>query len=161
MDELPSRKPNRLRGFAYDSDGKYFLTLCAREKQKLFGEIVRTGAMQAPAVVLSPIGAAVEKYIRSADRAAGITVEKYVIMPNHVHVLVAVCGSTAAHRPSAAAIPQMVAALKRMTNREIGQNVFQRSFHDHIIRGDADYRMIWQYIEHNPAKWDQDCFFVP
>ena len=37
--------------------------------------------------------------------------------------------------------------------------VFQRSYHDHIVRGEKDYKAIWEYIEHNPAQWDKDCFY--
>ena len=38
-------------------------------------------------------------------------------------------------------------------------DLFQRSFHDHIIRGEADYREIWEYIDGNPARWGEDCFY--
>ncbi len=57
------------------------------------------------------------------------------------------------------AVPNAVSGFKRLVNRELGQNIWQRSFHDHIIRGDADYREIWEYIENNPARWREDCFF--
>ena len=41
----------------------------------------------------------------------------------------------------------------------IKERVFQRSYHDHVIRGQADYDMIWQYICNNPLNWEKDCFF--
>ena len=41
----------------------------------------------------------------------------------------------------------------------VNGHLFQRSFHDHIIRTENDYRMIWQYIDNNPAKWAEDRFY--
>ena len=42
----------------------------------------------------------------------------------------------------------------------MGANIFQRSYHDHVIRDEADYLRIWQYIDTNPAKWEEDCFYI-
>ena len=39
------------------------------------------------------------------------------------------------------------------------KRLWQRSFHDHIIRNKNDYEMIWKYIDVNPAKWENDCFY--
>ena len=52
-----------------------------------------------------------------------------------------------------------VSTLKRFVNSEVGANIFQRSFHDHIIRGEDDYKKIWEYIDTNPVKWQDDCFY--
>ena len=57
-------------------------------------------------------------------------------------------------------LPHAIATLKRFVNRDVGYNVFQRSFHDHVVRGEQDYRDVWNYIEHNPQQWREDCFFV-
>ena len=89
--------------------------------------------------------------------------EKYVIMPNHIHMILAIessGGPSRAPAPTNAMIPRTVASLKRFCNREIGENIFQRSYHDHVIRDEADYRRIWHYIDTNPAKWEADCFFT-
>lgn len=40
-----------------------------------------------------------------------------------------------------------------------GFSIWQKSFHDHIIRGEADYLRIWHYIDTNPAKWREDCYY--
>ena len=37
--------------------------------------------------------------------------------------------------------------------------IFQISFHDHIIRGEKDYRKIWEYIDTNVNRWENDCFY--
>ncbi len=41
----------------------------------------------------------------------------------------------------------------------MGKTVWQRGYHDHIIRSEADYLRIWDYIDTNPAKWREDCYY--
>ena len=55
--------------------------------------------------------------------------------------------------PTNAIIPQIVSGLKRLVNKEIGFNIWQRSYHDHVIRDEEDYYNTWQYIEGNPKRW--------
>jgi len=51
---------------------------------------------------------------------------------------------------------------KRKNMREINpqMNVWQRGYHNRIIRNENDYLRIWQYIDENPAKWPEDKYFV-
>ena len=108
-----------------------------------------------------------EKYIRSSDRITGLTVDKYVIMPNHVHLLLRVegirfetnSGPPRASAPTTAMLPNAVGAIKRLTQRELGQTIFRRSYHEHVIRGEEDYRQIWEYIGTNPAKWAEYRYY--
>lgn len=51
-------------------------------------------------------------------------------------------------------------AMKRLVSKEVGANIWQRSFHEHVIRGAEDYAMIWDYIEQNPAKWTEDRYYA-
>lgn len=90
-----------------------------------------------------------------------MTVEKFVIMPNHIHMLLLVnnlVGMSRAPSPTNEKIPHFVSTLKRLCNKEIGQNIFQRSYHDHIIRNENDYRKVYAYIESNPSKWTEDKY---
>ena len=50
--------------------------------------------------------------------------------------------------------------MKGIATKQIGYNIWQKSFHDHIIRTDSDYEMIWEYIDTNPARWETDCFYT-
>ena len=114
--------------------------------------------LDAPQIILSATGKIVEKYILSSERIQGILVAKYVIMPNHIHLLVCIDqtnGTSGAPSPTNYAIPRMVSALKRLVNRQVGQNIFQRSYYDHVIRDEADYLEKWNYIDTNPARWLQ------
>ena len=93
-----------------------------------------------------------------------VRVEKYVIMPNHIHILLIVemdtSGTPRASSPTMGIVPRFVSALKRLSNQEIGEDIFQRSYHDHVIRGKKDYLKIWEYMENNPKKWELDCFYA-
>ena len=48
---------------------------------------------------------------------------------------------------------------KRVHRTHPDMKVWQRSFHDHIIRDEQDYILIWEYIDNNPVKWEEDCFY--
>ncbi len=89
-----------------------------------------------------------------------VCIDKYVIMPNHIHLILEVKndGMSQAPSPTNAIVPKFISLFKRYCNREYGKNIFQRSFHDHIIRDENDYLKIWNYIDTNPQKWQEDCF---
>jgi len=37
--------------------------------------------------------------------------------------------------------------------------VWQKSYYEHIIRNEQDYKEIYEYIENNPLKWELDKYF--
>ena len=161
--EFSKRKNIRLKKYVYSENGAYFITICTKDKQKLFGHIVGGGAFDAPKIVLSPQGEIVEKYILSTNNIPNLKVDKYVIMPNHIHLLLSIensNGTSWAPSPTNNQISLAISTLKRFVNKEIGCNVFQRSFYDHVIRNQIDYNEIWEYIENNPAKWLEDKFYT-
>ncbi len=162
--DLPIRKPNRLPNFDYSTPGAYFITICTKDKQCRLGRIVGGGAFDAPQMKPNRIGVIVEKNILSGNLISGVSVDKYVIMPNHIHMILLVTslyadGTSRAPSPTNAVIPHFVSVFKRFCHRDIGEQIFQRSYHDHVIRGEKDYLKIWEYIENNPAKWEEDCFY--
>ena len=163
--ELPNRRPNRLPYFDYSTPGAYFITICTDGRIPCLGHIVGGGAFDAPIVRLSKYGEVVRKHILSGNRIPSITVDKFIIMPNHIHLILfvdetACTGTSRAPSPTNAVIPHFVSTLKRFCHRDIGKTIFQRSYHDHVIRNEASYLKIWQYIDNNPALWQEDCFFV-
>ncbi|MCR4615434.1 MAG: transposase [Clostridiales bacterium] len=85
-----------------------------------------------------------------------MNVENFVIMPNHVHILLeSSCNLQGSPRSSTPTnrVSNFVAALKKFTEKEAGIKLWQRSFHDHIIRDEEDYLHHIQYINENPEKW--------
>jgi len=159
------RKALRLPSYDYSRAGVYFLTLCAKDKAPLFGKVcVGGGALDAPKVELSAYGAVVERWIADCtDKYENLAILKYVIMPNHVHLIVELRdGPSRAPAPTRAnqTIPSFASALKRMTGRYCGVAIWQRGYYDHVIRNDADFLRVWNYIDTNPAKWAEDEYFV-
>ena len=163
--DRPKRKPTRLSCFDYSTPGAYFLTLCTKDKRCILGQIVGGGAFDAPHTQLTSIGKLVQKHILSGSNISGVTVDKFVIMPNHIHMILfldetACTGPSRAPAPTNAVIPHFISTFKRFCHRDLGEVIFQRSYHDHVIRGEADYLKIWQYIDTNPTKWQEDCFYI-
>lgn len=89
-----------------------------------------------------------------------IKIEKYVIMPNHVHLLITLCNEKQSDSPQNSRIPFWVSTFKRFTNKTSGQDLWQRSYYDHIIRDEEDFLIKWNYIDSNPAKWTLDDMYV-
>ena len=164
--DLPQRKPNRLPYYNYSTPGAYFITICTQNKDPILSKIVGGGALDAPTIRLTEVGQIVQQHIASGNNMNGISIDKYVIMPNHIHIILIVDAVTAGGTskvpsPANALIPHFVSTLKRFCNRDIGRNIFQRSYHDHVIRDEQDYQKIWAYIDNNPARWQEDCFYTP
>ena len=61
--------------------------------------------------------------------------------------------------PANAVVPAFVSTWKRFVSRQAGVSLFQRSYYDHIIRSEADYRRIADYIGTNPTRWREDRFY--
>ncbi len=163
---LPTRKPTRLKEFDYSAEGAYFITICTHNRKMLFSNIV--GAIhESPATELNQNGKIIDDYIKQLNSRFGLFVDKYVIMPNHIHIIIvinerSIRESTLQKR---SIISNAIGYLKMNASRDIHKNgynekIWQRSFHDHVIRNEKDYLKIWNYIDTNPFKWEDDCFYV-
>ena len=236
---LPDRKIIRLAEYDYNVDGVYFITICSKSREKIFSEIKtekRSDGSDTVNVELTEVGKTAEKYILSSERIDGVKIDDYVIMPNHIHIIVALecsgsknCGTsgapsptaslcnntdefsggtsrapsptaslcnntddfnsgtsrapsptdslcnnanefsggtsgapspTASHTPANAKLPRVIAAFKRLCNKETGYNVFQRSYMEHIIRDFDDYVVRKNYITNNPIRWIEDKYYI-
>ena len=190
--DRPKRKSNRLTGYDYREYGSYFVTLCTYERQCIFGAIRRDSPCGCPQVYdsypvmeYSNLGKIAVECINELKEYGDITVEKYIIMPNHIHAIINIVykdleensvyttdsrkGCPYANITSSVSVSDFVGRYKSMVaNRWLKQckikNVFmgqiwQRSFHDHIIRNEKDFQRIWEYIENNPYNWEKDCFY--
>ena len=162
--ELPKRKPTRLKGYDYSTPGIYFLTVCVKDRKKLLGEIVVCGDFDAQQMILSEYGQILDKYIKLMNgKYAHIKVDKYVIMPNHFHLILSITdyknGASETAAPYNNETSKFISLLKRYCNREYGENIWQSSCNDHIIRGQKDYQKIWEYIDTNVIRWQKDCFY--
>jgi REP element-mobilizing transposase RayT len=161
--ELPNRKRNRLGEFNYSAEGEYFITICVKDRREILSEIVGDDACDVPQIKLSSYGKILEKHISEmSGNFKGINVYNYVIMPNHVHLILQILygdGTSQASSPTKAHIPMFVSQLKRNCNHEIGENIWQRSYHDRVIRNGDEFEKIDTYVRENPYLWKKDCFY--
>ena len=157
--DFPKRKPNRLRDYDYSTPGAYFITICAKDRKQLLGKIVGDDAHIVPKNYLSNYGLICDKYINSINvKYENVTVDKYVIMPNHIHLIIFLNGTMWASSPTNN-IESIIRSFKTMVTKEIGISIWQRSYHDHVIRDENDYKKIWEYIDNNVTQWEMDCFY--
>ncbi len=159
--DLPHRKPTRLPEFDYSSAGAYFITICIQDRKNILAHIVGGGVLDAPTAVLSAVGKIVEHHLQNATEIPGVHVDKYVIMPNHIHIVLLVDAqeNNPSTMPSNHKVPRFVSGLKRLCHKTAGMKFFQRSYHDHVIRNVQDYLRIWEYVDNNPARWAEDCYY--
>ncbi len=158
------RKNPRLDGFDYSRDGAYFITICTFNRKRILSDIiVGTGVLDCPKIDLLYHGKIADKYIREMnDFYDNVSVDKYVIMPDHIHLILSIKnGQLGTPVPTNtnfkidnknSQVAKFVSTFKRFCNKEYGENIWQARYFDHIIRNENDYREIWEYIENNPYK---------
>ena len=176
--ELPKRKPTRLKNFDYSSIGAYFVTICTRDRMNILSEIVKTdftdtdkttnsavGEGLAPpefTVELKPCGEIAKEQLRLIEeRFPSVTVEDYVIMPDHIHAIIFLHENAGGASPSPT-LNDVVCAFKSLTSRSCKQKygiekMFQRSSAEHIVRDRDDYETRRKYIYENPKRWYYKC----
>jgi len=176
------RQTNRLPGRDYSRRGCYYVTICTRDRACLFGE-VRDGEMR-----LNGYGqVAHDEWYRSADIRAELALDAFVVMPNHVHGIVFIDGQegdppvapTLINGPRPRSLGSFIAGYKSSVTRRIGRaqagvgatggspslgkprTVWQRNYHDHIVRNGIGLSKIRRYIQDNPREWETDDHYVP
>ncbi len=165
------RRSIRLKDWDYSEAGAYFVTIVTYQRAMLFGEIV------AGALTLSPGGEIVkQEWLKSEVIRKEITLDEFIVMPNHLHAIVWInnppeFASKETERSSndlICIIPRSLGSmmigfkssatsrLNRMRNTP-GCSVWQRSYHDHIIRNAQELQAIRAYIQNNPLNWQLDA----
>ena len=164
--ELPKRKDIRLKNFDYSSPGAYFLTICTENRRQILSHIVGGDVLDAPKnLELSPYGKIAEKYINQLNEFYdNMVIDRYVIMPNHIHLMLFVIenGASRTSPPTKqhSSVSRFVSTFKRFCNKEYGENIWQRHFNDHIIRSREDYEEHVKYIYENPLRWYYDELYT-
>ena len=166
---MPVRKPLRIQHFDYSTPGAYFITFCTHNRKNTLSHIV--GAIhESPEPQLTPWGRIVDSVIQHLPPHLHVTIDRYVIMPNHVHMIVMISAEdtlpTDREAPSHSRSPisKAVGYIKMNASKAIRQHsgeltVWQRGYHDHVIRNRADYEMIAKYIYENPLRWEADQLY--
>ena len=144
------RKSPRIPNYDYSNPNYYFITICTHQRKCIFGTPKQ----------LNQFGEIAKKHIQNLqNHYVDVRVDQFVVMPNHIHMILILGAENRAN------IETIIAQYKAGVSREIrkikyGINIWQRSFHDHVIRDRESYLNIWKYIEGNPLCWEKDCFFT-
>jgi putative transposase len=168
--ETPRRKSMRLVNCDYSRIGPYFVTICTQ------GMRYTLGSIESGNVRLATAGHIVQQeWLALPSRFPGLVLDEFVIMPNHMHALLAFVGAGLAppgvatratpasewnQRPT---LPSVLCAFKsistRIANQDAGtpgRNVWQRGYYEHIVRNSQDMKNVQRYILENPSRWAFD-----
>lgn len=176
--EIHHRKSIRLKGYDYSSNGAYFITICVKNRECLFGEIIKNK------MNLSEIGKIAHKFWQEiANHFENVQIDNFVIMPNHVHGIIVINNVGVIHelpllhelQPQSddnfpenikrrkMLIPKIIGRYKMNVSKNINQiieapamSIWQRNYYEHIIRSEKSLNAIREYIINNPLKWALD-----
>jgi REP-associated tyrosine transposase len=154
LSDYPRRRPIRLPGYDYANPGAYFVTICAHERRCLFGRIADTQ------MIANAFGKAVETcWLGLANHYAHLSLDAFIVMPNHIHGILFFDEAPEGQH----GLFETVRALKTFSARRInklrnqpGNPVWQRGYHEHVVRNDMALDQIRRYIANNPARWQYD-----
>lgn len=176
---MKTRKSIRLQDYDYSQSGEYFITICVNQRQNRLGNISNDKS------ILSVEGQIINKWIiQLAERFKNISIDSYIIMPNHIHFIIEIKLSesddlsnlklpqknetdleTWRVARTKMLLPKIINYLKTNSsielnrlNNEIGNKFWQANYYEHIIRNEKDYLKISSYIENNPITWNEDRF---
>ena len=170
--DKPYRQSIRLHGFDYAGHGAYYVTICSQDKKCIFGSVVNEK------MHLNALGRIVrDEWQDTFRKRPHLEPDEFVVMPNHFHGIIWIVfdgdekTGTARRAPTAeryakpvsGSVPTVVRAFKSAVTRRARQSlnqpalrVWQRGYHEHVIRNDKDLNRIRRYIIDNPANWEID-----
>jgi putative transposase len=170
----------RLDGWDYRNSAGYFITICTKNKELYFGNVLG-GEM-----VLNDFGKIVQRHWMNIPlHNSMITLGEFVTMPNHIHGILILHKDNAEaperslknddgtfkHEfmtqiaPQAGSVSTIIRSYKSSVTKWANENnlpfAWQARFHDHIIRDDEEFNVISNYITLNPKSWQKDRFYIP
>ena len=183
-------EPARMDGYDYSSEGAYFITICTKERECFFGEIINEE------MHLNDLGETANQYwVEIPKHFPTVELGEFMVMPNHIHGIlilnkqtirrdvacnvsgtnqatqkdVACNVSTSANHfsqisPKGGSIPTIIRSYKSAVTKHANSNNipfgWQERFHDRIIRNKEEFERINNYIINNPANWETDKFYI-
>jgi len=172
-------KSARAEWWNYSNAGCYFITICTKNREHFFGEVV-DGKMR-----LTTMGAIVQGFWYDIPyHFSDIRLGAFVVMPNHIHGILILDKSVSVETlhcnvstdteknkfysqisPKPGSVSTIIRSYKSICTKHIrktfpmGNFAWQPRFWDHIIRDHKAYQRIEEYIYANPVKWKIDRFY--
>lgn len=131
------------------------MTVCVKDRRPILSTIVGGDALIASQIRLTEIGKITEKHIQKINSVyTDVTVEKYIIMPDHMHLLLFIdgFGNGTMKASSPTNLSTVIRSLKTFVTRDVGKSIWQRSFYDEIIKNETHFQRAWEYIQYNALK---------
>ena len=172
MENLKKRKDIRLKNFDYSSPGAYFVTICTENRKKHFwdGQLdpqiftwisVGANCVRPKNLPLSSIGKIVFDELEIWNKTySAVSLYSYVIMPNHLHIMVVISADEYGRTQFAPTLDRMVKQFKGAVTKKVGYPIWQKSFIEHVIRNRRDYEKRSNYIYENPIRWHLDKLYT-
>lgn len=167
--EYPIRKEHRLKNYNYSQCGAYFITICTKDRKYIFWnnyDILNVGAAFGGPygkISLTEYGKIVKNELKKIPLIYPdvVFIPKFVIMPNHIHLIIVLNTYSENGPPKAApTVGSIINKFKGTVSKKCGFHVWQKSFYDRVIRNEHEYSAFWKYIETNPMNWESDELFT-
>ena len=147
-----SRKSPRIKNYDYSGENYYFVTICTAEKKCIFG---KPGQLNQLGMI------AWEDMSKISQHYENIRIDNFIVMPNHIHAIIEI--QSVAKEEKRKSLDTVIGLYKSGVSKKIhfiypDLKIWQRSFHDHVIRNQQQYEKIWNYVAYNHQKWEEDCF---
>lgn len=171
--ELPRRKTHRLKHFDYGSYGYYYVTIDTLNRANVLCDItVGSDALVAPSDIGQKV---VDCWNNIAKQNENIEIDKFVLMPNHIHGIIILKSTEAmewkekkhafeiTERRGRRSLQGLIKDFKSVTTRHYKKmhhtdlSLWQESFYEEVIRSQEHYDKVWRYIDENPLKWSEGC----
>ncbi len=154
----------RLEGWDYSATGYYFVTICTHGRECCLGEVV-AGEMH-----LSGAGMIVmEEWQNTARIRENITLDEWVVMPNHLHGIIVITGAPHRETPHrgvstggwrSGSLGAIIGQFKSVCTKRIRADGFdfawQTRYFDRVIRSEPALQEVREYIRKNPLRWELD-----
>lgn len=165
------RRSIRLKSFDYRHSGPYYVTICAYQRRKIFGEVVLDR------VELSELGCLIDQsWMKTSIHHQHVETDAFIIMPNHIHgILWLMHGRGTACRaptvekfgqPVSGSLPTIIRSFKSAVTREWrvrsanpDVRIWQRNYYERVIRNDRELTRLRSYIQQNPLRWEEDKYY--
>ena len=173
-------KSTRLKHWDYSSPGAYFITICTKNRELFFGEIVYGK------IKLSQIGKIVKNFwMEIPKHYPNVNLDEFVLMPDHVHGLIFIGNSFSVvetchgmslqtrmrtynkfSKPVPKSLSMIINHFKSAVKRWCNKNDFpdfawQIGFHESIVRNEKHLYAIRKYIINNPLEFELNTILHP